>query len=529
MNTRNRRGRYGGPTPSHGPYGLGTAQGRLPGQDAHRDHGETAGVSHRQRSGHPLTDHAANERLARFERLVRGRFDAVVPTLKAIGTLAATDDLAERAASKARAELGVTLPAELFESAWITGLDMRRLYAVTMAETIHAVAAETHAFVGTESDTMTGFLLECGFHAVDISPCSDGRLKGVIRSILRLPDDAVRSRKAYAGAMFDVEANVRRWIETELLRFREGSPVPPSAGTRYLKIAVYHWSRSDPDHEGCAAHGSNQRAAAAAALSRLRELREAVENSFFCGASIDLLLIGVDTDTDAIRVHVPDALGDMDLDRYVDNLDLYRQTIDDDVTTARMRVHRAIEAASADHPGGPPHEGMRRLIATLLINNLSQIDYVRSTWGERYPDVGHAEAFISVGDGFEEFQVRNLAYFVFLQTVEEAATDLDVGIGLFQRRPERRGLPIPIAIHFRYDRRVPGSRERAIERCVRVRSAIRARYRDLCAAGLLACDMSIQERTFSSPIEVIEAPSDGPANEDPLRLEQRAGREGGRR
>ena len=280
------------------------------------------------------------------------------------------------------------------------------------------------------------------------------------------------------------------------------------AGTRYLKVVVYHWSSSDPTHEGCAAHGSNATDAAEAGLARLREFRQAIENSFCCGASVDTLLIGVDTDTDAIKVHVPDANGEMSLYRAVDNLLLYRQTVNDDATRARLKVYQAIQAASAvtgwGAGQGEPHEGMRRLIATLLINNLSQIEYVCGNWGGRYPDIGHNERFISVGDGFEEFQVRNLAYFAHLHTVEEGAPDLDVGIRIFSKLNVLHGLPVPIAIHFRYDSRVPGCRERTVEHCQRVRAAIEARYAELNRSGLLVCGMTVQGKRPGSPLEPVE-------------------------
>jgi len=145
------------------------------------------------------------------------------------------------------------------------------------------------------------------------------------------------------------------------------------------------------------------------------------------------------------------------------------------------------------------------LIATLLINNLSQIEYVCSNWGGRYPDIGHNERFISVGDGFEEFQLRNLAYFAHLHTVEEGAPDMDVGIKIFKKLNVHHGLPIPLAIHFRYDSRVPGGRERMAERCRRVKAAIESRYSELAAKGLLVSRMTVQDKRLGSPIELIDA------------------------
>ncbi len=446
------------------------------------------------------------------EQTIKERFANIVPVLKHIAGLQHSPNFIELAQAIARQELGFELPAHIFADAWVADLDMRALYGESVMRTLRFLAEQTRVANPPEAvdvDETLSFLLDCGYHAVDISPCSDGRLKGLVRYVLRLPAEAIRNRKAYAGAMFDVDANVERWIETELMRFREGRPVTADAGTRYLKMVVYHTSSSDPAHEGCAAHGSNEMRAAEKGLERLREFRQAIENSFCCGASVDILLIGVDTDTDAIKIHVPDADGEMSLYRAVDNQTLYRQTVNDDENTARLKVYQAIQAASAlggwGGGNGEPHEGMRRLIATLLINNLSQIQYVCSNWGGRYPDIGHNERFISVGDGFEEFQLRNLAYFAHLHTVEEGAPDMDVGIKIFKQLNVRHGLPIPLAIHFRYDSRVPGGRERTAERCRRVKAAIESRYSELAAKGLLVSSMTVQDKRPGSPIELIEA------------------------
>ena len=525
MNTRNRPGLSMNPqhAVSRRPYGLGTPAGMmqvrnrpqalssqgfsfnadtLPNPACSTDTGRPC--------RHPLTDEAENQRLLAHELKIKNSFDAIVQVLKRIAGLQHEPDFEVRAQTIALESLGFELPAQILADAWVADLDMRALYGDCVMQMLRLMAAQaSHDNPQQDTDDAMAFFLDSGYHAVDISPCSDGRLKGLVRYILRLPDGAVRSRKAYAGAMFDVDANVKRWIETELMRFREGRPVTADAGTRYLKIAVYHWSSSDPTHEGCAAHGSNVTAAAEAGLKRLKEFRQAIENSFCCGASVDNLLIGVDTDTDAIKVHIPDADGEMSLYRFVDNIELYRATVNDDGNSARLKLHRAVLEASAvtgwGAGNGEPHEGMRRLIASLLINNLSQIEYVCSNWGGRYADIGHAERFISVGDGFEEFQMRNLAYFAHLHTVEEGAPDMDVGIKIFKKLNLKHGLPVPIAIHYRYDSRVPGCRERTAERCLRIRSAIETRYADLAQKGMLVCSMTVQDKRPGSSIELIEA------------------------
>ncbi len=482
------------------PFGLGTRQGSLPtrlGSDRH-----------------VLADRAANARLAQCEESVKGRFARIVPALQRVVALQATADFAERAQGVVRDALGCApgceLPARLLDDAWATGFDVKAAYAHCVFQ---ALAAATDQFardireqVEVVQDTRN-FFLDCGFHTVDISPCADGRLKGLSRYILRLPLSSFTWRKAYAGALFDVEVDVRNWTATELRRFREGVPSTVDAGTRYLKVAVYHFSSSDPAHEGCAAHGSNDHQAIDAALGRLKQFRQAIENAFCCGASTDILLIGVDTDTDAVRIHVPDSRGDLSAYRFVDNAELYAQTRASTADAARLAVYEAVRAASRmggwASGQGEPHDGMRRLIVNLLINNLSQIDYVQELHGGRYADIGHAERYISVGDGFEELQMRNVAYYAHLHTLEEGAADMDVGIKIFSKLNLAHGLPIPVAIHYRYDARVPEARERATEKARRVRDAIRHRYPALAAGGDLQCRLSVQDLPTGSPIEII--------------------------
>jgi len=455
---------------------------------------------------HPLANALRNAELAEYARTIRARFDAIVPTLKDIAAQQHEAGFDERAQQIAREQLGFELPADVLSDAWVTTLDMRSLYGHSVLQTYHALAREFGARwnSGTDAEIMQRFFIECGFHEVDISPCADGRLKGLLQFILRLPHQAVRRSKSYAGAMFDVELNVKQWVETELRRFREGFPTLSDAGTRYLKVAVYHFSSSDPHNEGCAAHGSDEKKAAQAALDRLAAFRTAIENGFCCGASVATLLIGVDTDNDAIRIHVPDAQGEMSADCYVDNLNVYHQTTDMAVSEANWRLGAAIDEAARDAGRGTPEAGMRRLIERLLTNNLSQIDYVCANHNGRYSDIGHAERFINIGDGFDEVHLRNLAYFGHLYTIEEGAADMDVGIRIFSKLNVKHGLPIPIAIHYRYDEQVPGSRERAVERCRRIKSAIDTRYPALAGEGLLFCGMTVQGKQPGSVQEAVQ-------------------------
>lgn len=434
-----------------------------------------------QNTGHPLANGEENARLYSYEQRVKAAFDAVVPALKRVSALQHHEDFETQAQQVAQQQLGFRLPAEFLADNWVGVLDMRRLFAWCVFETYRrfvdvAMADKTLATIGETE--FQAWLQDCGFHVLDLSPCADGRLAHAVRYVLRLAPRAVR-RRSYAGALFNVQDSLDKWTETELLRFREGRPNSADAPTRYLKVAVYHYSSVDPEHEGCAAHGSDQRRAAQAGLTRLLDFQRAVENSFCCGASIDLLLIGIDTDTDAIRMHLPDSQGGLDVDRFIDAGDMYEQTMDMTVEQGHSHILAKVQA------GGQMSSGMARFITQLLVNNLSQIDYVQTYFGGVYPDTGHAERFIGLGKGFEEVHLRNLTYFSYLDTVEEAARDLDVGMKIFTRLNVEHGLPIPVVVRFDYPGKVPGARERAIAHCQRVANATHARFHELSQRGLL--------------------------------------------
>jgi carboxysome shell carbonic anhydrase len=456
---------------------------------------------------HPLSNGQANAALRAYEERTLGAFDRVVPVLKRISALQHEPDFIAQAQRLALAELGHELPQPVLETAWTSQLDMRTLFAWCVFEAYEQtslsffnddpLAAQSGS---ADAEAFDSFLLECGFHLLDITPCADGRLAHAIAYALRLPFSSVR-RRSHAGAMFDVENTVDRWVKTEHRRYRESLPNPAHNDTRYLKVVVYHFSSKDPCHEGCAAHGSDDKAAAAQGLQRLKDFQQAVENSFCCGASVDLLLVGMDTDTDAIRVHVPGRDGSTNLEQWLDAHTVYDATRNLTADQARGRIMELVEAAAA----ASPDAGMVQLIARLIEHNISQIDYVRQYHGGSYSDFGHAERFIGVGIGFKEVHLRNLTYFAYMDTVEEGAPDLDVGVKIFKGLNVSRGLPIPVVLRFDYHGAVPGARERAITHCERVKSAIEARYSDLCAQGLLHTLLTVRDRDRHVPAETVSS------------------------
>jgi carboxysome shell carbonic anhydrase len=463
--------------------------------------GAVAGARHAAGS-HPLTNRQENTHLYAYESSVKEAFDAIVPTLKEVSALQHEAGFVPQAQALARAHLGFELPQVLLEDAWVEQLDMRSLFAWTVFETYHRFCDEvfTRDPLGDSSDEQfQAFLQDCGFHLLDISPCADGRLAHVIRYVLRLPYKAVR-RRSYAGAMFDIEDSMEKWVKTELVRFREGKPNTPDEPTRYLKAVVYHHSSVDPQHEGCAAHGSDTLKAAQGGRDRLLGFQQAVQNTHCCGASIDCLLIGMDTDTDAIRIHMPDANGSIDLENYIDSLEVYDATAHKSAGQAEQWIAEHVSRKG----GAGLAEGMARFITFVLTNNLSQVEYVRGYYGGHYSDIGHAERFIGAGIGFEEVQLRNLTFFAYMNTVEEAAKDLDVGISIFTGLNVSHGLPVPIVVRYDYHGNVPGGRERAEEHCHRVADALHTRYRELSDRGLLHTLQVVRDINAPGRIEILD-------------------------
>tara|TARA_Y100001968_G_scaffold18921_1_gene14890 strand:- start:14890 stop:16419 length:1530 start_codon:yes stop_codon:yes gene_type:complete len=454
---------------------------------------------------HVLTNIEQNKRLQEYEQKVKGRFDLIVPVLKKIASIQNESDFVSKAQRISSSELAFDLPDYLLNKAWVRPLDMRALFAWCVFQTHQQTSFEffdsdplNGSSQSQDAKTFQTFIEDCGFHLLDVTPCSDGRLAHSIAYAMRIPFSAVR-RRSHAGALFDIEGTVNRWLKTEHRRYRESVPNSAHDPTRYLKVVTYHFSSLDPKHQGCAAHGSDDEAAAKAGLQRLLDFRQAVENSFCCGASVDLLLVGLDTDTDVIRVHVPSLDNQIDLNHWVSAEDIYK-------VTRQLSLDKAMEIILDKIKLACPSEvekGMAEFISRLLVNNISQIDYVRQFHGGPYPDAGHAERFIGVGIGFKEVHLRNLTYFAHLDTVEEGAPDLDVGIKIFKGLNVSRDLPIPIVIRFDYSGKVPGARERAIADCFRVNNAISSRYRELIDDGLLHTLMTIRDRDQKAPAEVV--------------------------
>jgi len=461
-----------------------------------------------ERCEHALVDRELNRLLFDYEQTIRSRFARIVPVLKRISALQHDELFTDRAQQLARDQLGFELPQRVLDDAWVGGLDLRALHS-------HCIFNSLQRCVQTAPQEQTGwrqrlpldenFLRSCGYHTVDISPCADGRLQGVKPYVLRMvPGPNVRV-KAYAGALFDVEGDMADWAQREVERL--SGAMADGDRSNYLKIAIYHFSSSTPYAQGCAAHGSNDRQATESALQRLEQLREAIDRTFGRGAAPDILLLGMDTDLDALRIHLPDAFGDVSPHRYIETAAIYRDTLGLSAQAARERL--AAMVADVETMGGwgqgqgRMHDGMRRLVLALAEANLSQIEYVIKHHTGRYAVIGHDEECIVAGEAVRVLQLRNLFYFAHLDTIEEGAHDMDVGIQIFRNLNVAHGLPVPVLVHFEYDSRIPDARERAVQRGQRVRAAIEQRYRDLAAQGLLSCVVAVSDRAGGECCSVV--------------------------
>ncbi|SIN71131.1 carboxysome shell carbonic anhydrase [Sulfurivirga caldicuralii] len=460
---------------------------------------------------HPLADAAQNAKLHQYECSVKARFDLLRDAARQFVEQHDIERMRTDALNDAYFRIA---QVNLSDRAWDglkcapQSLRAQLLYVEsTFAEYIRTandfyINDPLHG--RSEARAFRQRLLDLGIHGIDMAPCADGRLAHVVSYVLRLPWSVVR-RKAHAGAMFDVSESVRNWVFTEYTRFAFNQPNPVNADSRYLTIAVYHYSKTDPGHLGCAAHGSDEHKAAQAALQKLQDYRTAIENRFGCGAAVRTLLLGLNTDDDTLRVHVPDETGQLDLDRYVDTGALYAATQGMSAEAAAERIEIEIDSACIRDRAVPPAPEVRALLAMLIRNNFSQIAYVQDYEGGQYTDLDHAERFIGIGDVLEDVQLRNLCYYSYMHTIEEGADDIDVGIKIFKKLNVKQGLPIPVIIRCTYDGRVPESRDRAIARANRLENALIARYKPLVDGLMLFTLKTLRDHTQCHPPEVVGA------------------------
>ncbi|MDW8443476.1 MAG: carboxysome shell carbonic anhydrase [Acetobacteraceae bacterium] len=404
---------------------------------------------------------------ARSER-IRAAFAEVGPAIERVATGGYSSDAEARAALSAVGDVSALGP---LAGDWKRPVD----WVARQAELVIGVFARLVAEAGERSSMLDGEPAEVvmrrfGFHAVDITTCADGRMAGLLDHVLRVPRSIVAERRSYAGALFPVAEAVSAWERSELRRLRNG--VGASPGARFLKMGVYHFSSRDPSHEGCAAHGSDDRKAAGMLLDRLEAFATAISRRYGDGGMVAILLAGHDTDTDSLRVHVPDASGRMAIDRFVCARYLHDATAGMGREEAKEHIRQEVAACMGVAADDPATEGMRWFCGYLLKNNVAQVAAVRALYGEGYPDAGHDERLIVFGDPMDDVQLRNLAFQAQGQSVEERAGDLAVGVRILGQRLAAEGLAVPVLVVRGFDPDVPGDEQDAEAAALRMRAAV---------------------------------------------------------
>jgi hypothetical protein len=156
-------------------------------------------------------------------------------------------------------------------------------------------------------------------------------------------------------------------------------------GRRVLLILTYHFSRGDTAR-GCAGFNHDT----GAALRHMQELRGQVEYTFGAGRqTVYPLVLGFETDEDALILHGRDGEMNLALERGADEADL---------------GHR-LAALFPDMPG--------RILADLMplvLGNIRHISEIRAA--NRPLAVEHREWMICVGRGFDFLHVPNVALIV---------------------------------------------------------------------------------------------------------------------
>ncbi len=419
-------------------------------------------------ANHPLAEPELSAALAARAERMRAAFAEVESAIERVAAAGYSSDAAARAALAGLGDVSAVGP---LAGNWKHPVD----WVARQAELVIGVFARLVVEMSERPAMVDGeaadeVIRRFGFHAVDITTCADGRMAGLLDHVLRVPRAIVAARRSYAGALFPVAEAVSAWERAELRRLRNGAE--PFDNTRFLKLGVYHLSSRDPSHEGCAAHGSDDRKAAGMLLERLEAFAAAIARRYGDRATVATLLAGHDTDTDSLRVHVPDVAGRMDIDRFLCARLLHDSTATMSREEAKEHIRQEVAACMGVAADDPATEGMRWFCGYLLKNNIAQVAAVRALYGDGYPDAGHEERLIVFGDPIDDVQLRNLAFQAQAQSVEERAADLAVGLRILGQRLHAEGLAVPVLVVRSFDPDIAGDEQEAEAAVLRMRAAV---------------------------------------------------------
>jgi carboxysome shell carbonic anhydrase len=442
---------------------------------------------------HALADRASSLRIHHRTQEISAAFDAIEPVLSQLAQQQFDEGFARRGAAHVLSKLHLDFSTDLFDANWFAPLDIGALHARCIIGTFCRLIEQNldRSLLHLSNDRAIDDLLQAWMvHAIDITSCADSRLVDAVNYTLRLPPSVVAYRNPAPEALFDVGESVAQWERVELRRWRKASPNEPSSPTRYLKMCVYPFSNEEVADRSCVSPGNGENQVVPSLLTRLRQFTQAVRLLHGEGALIKTLLVGIDTNTDAIRVHVPDAYGNMHAGRHLNGHFIYNSTSALSRVAAEQAIHNAVAACAGVHPNDPASAGMRQLCGYLLKANIAQIDF-RREW--RWLQTDSHERLIVVGDAFDEEPLRHVAFQVCIRTIEEGAAELDYAINVLRGFNDKRRLTIPLLVHVRTDQLRPGAGQYARDRVNRLVSEVRRRYSELVTRGSLHLQAIIED------------------------------------
>jgi carboxysome shell carbonic anhydrase len=456
----------------------------------------TAATSHELLPGcgrHPLADRASSLALHHRVRDMTAAFDAIEPALRRLAPHQFEEGFGARAAAEVLSRLHLDLPVELFAADWTAPLNMGIIYARCVVGTFRRMIEQGFdpGFAHfNDGETIESLSQRWKLHALDITPFADRRLVDAVRYILRLPQSQITSCKPCPGALFNVDETVRDWERAELRRWRDASSNGAFHTTRYLKMCIYPFSNEKPANEGCVEQDRDDDRAITALLVRLRQFGQSVRLLHGESASVATLLLGVNTSTEAIRVHVPDADGIMHAGRHLNSHILYNGTSALSHNAAKAEIHRAVTTCAGVSGNDAGSAGMRWLCSDLIEANIAHVDFRRE--GRLLHSASH-ERLLVVGDPVDEPPMGDFAFQVRTSAFEDGTAELDSGIITMRGFHEKNRLAIPLLVHVRVDPLMPGAMQCARGRAGYLATEIQRRYDHLVSRGNLHIEVIIRD------------------------------------
>lgn len=199
---------------------------------------------------HPFAEPGIAADLNLRETEIESGFARLATTLETLAPQQFDAGFPERAVT-ALLELGIEAAPDWFAADWRKPADMASIEArcvMRLFASLVETGSERQRYYCNEGEPVETLIRRWGFHAVDITPCADGRLAGLLGAVLRIPLSIVTTRRSFAGAMFSPAQSLSDWEKVELERFLTAHPNAADASTRYLKIGVYHFSSLNPGH-----------------------------------------------------------------------------------------------------------------------------------------------------------------------------------------------------------------------------------------------------------------------------------------